>query len=102
MTKERLKELLAGVANADTAPAFISDLDAEAGALIDTVEALSAKVSEYETRITDLTATNNKLLIDRVLNSENIPAEEEEEEKTAEEELADFVKEMAEYMENKE
>lgn len=100
MTKERLKELLAGVANGDTAPAFISDLNDEVTELIESLDAVNGEVEKYKERIQTLTETNNKLLVEKVLRSER-EVEEDPPEKTPEEELNDFITEMSEYLKEK-
>lgn len=89
LTRENLKEILAAAGNADTAAEAMVRLNDEAQALFADYDRVVSESSAKDERIRNLQDTNQSLFL-RVTGS--TPEEEEDEDKSPEELLADLTK----------
>lgn len=93
MTRDEVLALITQAANADTAPAALSELTGAVNELFTTNETLTKTVQENETTIANLRDTNMRLFLAQ---TEKVKEEEPEPEKTAEDYLNELVKKIME------
>lgn len=93
MTRDEVLALITQAANADTAPAALSELTGAVNELYTTNETLTQTVQEYETTIANLRDTNMRLFLAQ---TEKVKEEEPEPEKTAEDYLNELVEKIME------
>ena len=93
MTRDEVLALITQAANADTAPAALSDLTGAVNELFTTNETLTQTVQENETTIANLRDTNMRLFLAQ---TEKVKEDEPEPEKTAEDYLNELVEKIME------
>lgn len=93
MTRDEVLALITQAANADTAPAALSELTGAVNELFTTNETLTKTVQENETTIANLRDTNMRLFLAQ---TEKVKEEEPEPEKTAEDYLNELVNKIME------
>ena len=93
MTRDEVLALITQAANADTAPAALSELAGAVNELFTTNETLTQTVQENETTIANLRDTNMRLFLAQ---TEKVKEEEPEPEKTAEDYLNELVEKIME------
>lgn len=93
MTRDEVLALITQAANADTAPAALSELTGAVNELFTTNETLTQTVQENETTIANLRDTNMRLFLAQ---TEKVKEEEPEPEKTAEDYLNELVDKIME------
>lgn len=93
MTLEEVLALITQAANADTAPAALSELTGAVNELFTTNETLTQTVQENETTIANLRDTNMRLFLAQ---TEKVKEDEPEPEKTAEDCLNELVEKIME------
>lgn len=93
MTRDEVLALITQAANADTAPAALSELTGAVNELFTTNETLTQTVQENETTIANLRDTNMRLFLAQ---TEKVKEEEPEPEKTAEDYLNELVNKIME------
>lgn len=93
MTRDEVLALITQAANADTAPAALSELTGAVNELFTTNETLTQTVQENETTIANLRDTNMRLFLAQ---TEKVNEEEPEPEKTAEDYLNELVEKIME------
>lgn len=93
MTRDEVLALITQAANADTAPAALSELTGAVNELFTTNETLTQTVQENETTIANLRDTNMRLFLAQ---TEKVKEEEPEPEKTAEDYLNELVEKIME------
>lgn len=97
MTRDEVLALITQAANADTAPAALSELTAAVNELFTTNETLTQTVQENETTIANLRDTNMRLFLAQ---TEKVKEDEPEPEKTAEDYLNELVEKIMEEQDN--
>ena len=93
MTRDEVLALITQAANADTAPAALSELTGAVNELFTTNETLTRTVQENETTIANLRDTNMRLFLAQ---TEKVKEDEPEPEKTAEDYLNELVEKIME------
>lgn len=93
MTRDEVLTLITQAANADTAPAALSELTGAVNELFTTNETLTQTVQENETTIANLRDTNMRLFLAQ---TEKVKEDEPEPEKTAEDYLNELVEKIME------
>lgn len=93
MTRDEVLALITQAANADTAPAALSELTGAVNELFTTNETLTQTVHENETTIANLRDTNMRLFLAQ---TEKVKEDEPEPEKTAEDYLNELVEKIME------
>ena len=93
MTRDEVLALITQAANADTAPAALSELTGAVNELFTTNETLTQTVQENETTIANLRDTNMRLFLAQ---TEKVKEDEPEPEKTAEDYLNELVEKIME------
>lgn len=93
MTRDEVLALITQAANADTAPAALSELTGAVNELFTTNETLKNTVQENETTIANLRDTNMRLFLAQ---TEKVKEDEPEPEKTAEDYLNELVEKIME------
>ena len=93
MTRDEVLALITQAANADTAPAALSELTGAVNELFTTNETLTQTVQENETTIANLRDTNMRLFLAQ---TEKVKEDEPEPEKTAEEYLNELIEKIME------
>lgn len=93
MTRDEVLALITQAANADTAPAALSELTGAVNELFTTNETLTQTVKENETTIANLRDTNMRLFLAQ---TEKVKEDEPEPEKTAEDYLNELVEKIME------
>lgn len=93
MTRDEVLALITQAANADTAPAALSELTGAVNELFTTNETLTQTVQENETTIANLRDTNMRLFLAQ---TEKVKEDEPEPEKTAEDYLNELVNKIME------
>ncbi len=93
MTRDEVLALIMQAANADTAPAALSELTGAVNELFTTNETLTQTVQENETTIANLRDTNMRLFLAQ---TEKVKEDEPEPEKTAEDYLNELVEKIME------
>lgn len=93
MTRDEVLALITQAANADTAPAALSELTGAVNELFTTNETLTKTVQENETTIANLRDTNMRLFLAQ---TEKVKEDEPEPEKTAEDYLNELVEKIME------
>ena len=93
MTRDEVLALITQAANADTAPAALSELTGAVNELFTTNETLTKTVQENESTIANLRDTNMRLFLAQ---TEKVKEDEPEPEKTAEDYLNELVEKIME------
>ena len=93
MIRDEVLALITQAANADTAPAALSELTGAVNELFTTNETLTQTVQENETTIANLRDTNMRLFLAQ---TEKVKEDEPEPEKTAEDYLNELVEKIME------
>lgn len=93
MTRDEVLALITQAANADTAPAALSELTGAVNELFTTNETLTQTVQENESTIANLRDTNMRLFLAQ---TEKVKEDEPEPEKTAEDYLNELVEKIME------
>lgn len=93
MTRDEALALITQAANADTAPAALSELTAAVNELFTTNETLTKTVQENETTIANLRDTNMRLFLAQ---TEEVKEDEPEPEKTTEDYLNELIEKIME------
>lgn len=93
MTRDEVLALITQAANADTAPAALSELTGAVNELFTTNETLTQTVQENETTIANLRDTNMRLFLAQ---TEKVKEDEPEPEKTSEDYLNELVEKIME------
>ena len=93
MTRDEVLALITQAANADTAPAALSELTGAVNELFTTNETLTQTVQENQTTIANLRDTNMRLFLAQ---TEKVKEDEPEPEKTAEDYLNELVEKIME------
>lgn len=93
MTRDEVLALITQAANADTAPAALSELTGAVNELFTTNETLTQTVQENETTIANLRDTNMRLFLAQ---TEKVKEDEPEPEKTAEDYLNELLEKIME------
>ena len=93
MTRDEVLALITQAANADTAPAALSELTGAVNELFTTNETLTQTVQENETTIANLRDTNMRLFLAQ---TEKLKEDEPEPAKTAEDYLNELVEKIME------
>lgn len=93
MTRDEALALITQAANADTAPAALSELTGAVNELFTTNETLTKTVQENESTIANLRDTNMRLFLAQ---TEKVKEDEPEPEKTAEDYLNELVEKIME------
>lgn len=93
MTRDEVLALITQAANADTAPAALSELTGAVNELFTTNETLTQTVQENETTIANLRDTNMRLFLAQ---TEKVKEDEPEPEKTPEDYLNELVEKIME------
>ena len=93
MTRDEVLALITQAANADTAPAALSELKGAFNELFTTNETLTQTVQENETTIANLRDTNMRLFLAQ---TEKVKEDEPEPEKTTEDYLNELVEKIME------
>lgn len=93
MTRDEVLALITQAANADTAPAALSELTGVVNELFTTNETLTQTVQENESTIANLRDTNMRLFLAQ---TEKVEEKEPEPEKTAEDYLNELVEKIME------
>lgn len=93
MNRDEVLALITQAANADTAPAALSELTGAVNELFTTNETLTKTVQENETTIANLRDTNMRLFLAQ---TEKVKEDEPEPEKTAEDYLNELVEKIME------
>lgn len=93
MTRDEVLALITQAANADTAPAALSELTGAVNELFTTNETLTHTVQENETTIANLRDTNMRLFLAQ---TEKVKEDEPEPEKTAEDYLNELLEKIME------
>lgn len=93
MTRDEVLALITQAANADTAPAALSELTGVVNELFTTNETLTQTVQENESTIANLRDTNMRLFLAQ---TEKVKEDEPEPEKTAEDYLNELVEKIME------
>ena len=93
MTRDEVLALITQAANADTAPAALSELTGAVNELFTTNETLTKTVQENETTIANLRDTNMRMFLAQ---TEKVKEDEPEPEKTAEDYLNELVEKIME------
>lgn len=93
MTRDEVLALITQAANADNAPAALSELTGAVNELFTTNETLTQTVQENETTIANLRDTNMRLFLAQ---TEKVKEDEPEPEKTAEDYLNELVNKIME------
>lgn len=93
MTRDEVLALITQAANADTAPAALSELTGVVNELFTTNETLTQTVQENESTIANLRDTNMRLFLAQ---TEKVEEKEPEHEKTAEDYLNELVEKIME------
>lgn len=93
MTRDEVLALVTQAANADTAPAALTELTGAINELFTTNETLTQTVQEHESTIANLRDTNMRLFLAQ---TEKVEEEEPEPEKTAEDYLNELVEKIME------
>ena len=93
MTRDEVLALITQAANADTAPAALSELTGAVNELFTMNDTLTKTVQENETTIANLRDTNMRLFL---AHTEKVKEDEPEPEKTAEDYLNELVEKIME------
>lgn len=93
MTRDEVLALITQAANADTAPAALSELTGAVNELFTTNETLTQTVQENESTIANLRDTNMRLFLAQ---TEKVKEDEPEPDKTAEDYLNELVEKIME------
>lgn len=93
MTRDEVLALITQAANADTAPAALSELTGAVNELFTTNDTLTKTVQENATTIANLRDTNMRLFLAQ---TEKVKEDEPEPEKTAEDYLNELVEKIME------